>query len=113
VAFTGGSLIEAAIAGAFSSGAAVSALQWWFSRSARKTQEQIARHDIWLQEAERAYNRIGLESKDCQERLNKLTKRFYALVDALDEMCVNAHSGTVEVSELRRVIRRVRSGDEP
>jgi hypothetical protein len=108
MAFTGSSLVEAGVAGAFSSGAAVTALQWWFSRAARRTEEQIRRHDIWLQEAEKAYNRIGLESRDCQDRLSKLTKRFYALVDALDDMCSNAHSGTVEVAELRAAVRRAR-----
>lgn len=66
------------------------------------------RDETWFHEADQAYKRVEQECNKCNQTLGALRRRFHTLLWALDDMCDQAGTGEVKVSELRAAVRVAR-----
>lgn len=84
----------------------------------RRRIEEQQRHetdrDTWFVESKRAYNRVQRECNSCTKKLDALNRRFYSLLDALDDLASRpAEEGPITSAELRTVTRKARFGAPP
>lgn len=77
-------------------------------------QQHEADRETWFVESKRAYNRVQRECNTCTKKLEALNKRFYSLLDALDDLASRPpEEGPITSTELRMVIRKARYEPPP